>query len=369
MKKNNEKNGFLIVWVSCIVVLLVFCFLGMNSKGTYSVSNCTCSVGSVYGNQCIIGGVVVGTPVCTDDDTATEDGPSTSNPTSGSNDGDTSVTCVTAAMCAGRGGSWVSEGWSKDGVACGYCMDLGGSTTEECEYKSEGHCVSVHGGGNCVRDGNCWVPKGGNDESPSSGDTSSTCITAAICAGRGENWNWVSEGWTSNGVECGYCYESDSSSDEDRCPSYNSDPNCDCVEDGTLNGKTCYSCTCYMPCVSDNPNTVCRREGDKCVCECDCEEGDDNCEPETITPATPNPNPNPNPNPDDDYVPEPEDPTPGGETSSRPSSNRPSSSRPSSGGNVTENPQTSQIAIFVVWVVAIAAICYSVYYFKKVKED
>lgn len=37
--------------------------------------------------------------------------------------------------------------------------------------------------------------------------------------------------------------------------------------------------------------------------------------------------------------------------------------------NVTENPQTGQIAIFVVWSIALVAICYSVWYFKRIKEN
>lgn len=37
--------------------------------------------------------------------------------------------------------------------------------------------------------------------------------------------------------------------------------------------------------------------------------------------------------------------------------------------NITENPQTGQIAIFVVWVIALAAIVYSVWYFKKIREN
>ena len=43
-------------------------------------------------------------------------------------------------------------------------------------------------------------------------------------------------------------------------------------------------------------------------------------------------------------------------------------SKPSS-SNVDKNPQTGQIAIFIVWVIALGAIVYSVWYFKKVKEN
>ena len=50
-----------------------------------------------------------------------------------------------------------------------------------------------------------------------------------------------------------------------------------------------------------------------------------------------------------------------------PSDDSEPSSEPSS--NVDENPQTGQIAMFIVWVVALAAIVYSVWYFKKVRES
>ena len=71
----------------------------------------------------------------------------------------------------------------------------------------------------------------------------------------------------------------------------------------------------------------------------------------------------------------PEKPTPPSsdpEPSSEPSVSDPSdeeiSSRPSS-DNVETNPPTGDIAIFVVWVLAAAAIVYSVWYFKQVREN
>jgi len=48
----------------------------------------------------------------------------------------------------------------------------------------------------------------------------------------------------------------------------------------------------------------------------------------------------------------------------------PTNPKPSSnGGNVTQNPQTGQILMFIIWIVAFAAIGYSIYYFKKVRES
>ena len=66
------------------------------------------------------------------------------------------------------------------------------------------------------------------------------------------------------------------------------------------------------------------------------------------------------------------DPEPSSEPSSEPSVSDPSdeevSSRPSS-DNVETNPPTGDIAIFVVWVLAVAAIVYSIWYFKQVREN
>ena len=45
--------------------------------------------------------------------------------------------------------------------------------------------------------------------------------------------------------------------------------------------------------------------------------------------------------------------------------NNPSSENP----NISENPQTSDILIFIVWVVGLFSICYSLWYYKKVKNN
>ena len=61
----------------------------------------------------------------------------------------------------------------------------------------------------------------------------------------------------------------------------------------------------------------------------------------------------------------PTDPTSKPLTDSEPTAD----SGPSSDVNVEENPPTSEIAIFVVWVVAAMAIVYSVWYFKQVRDN
>ena len=74
--------------------------------------------------------------------------------------------------------------------------------------------------------------------------------------------------------------------------------------------------------------------------------------------------------------------TPGGTTPSRttpsrttpsettPSRTTPSGTTPSGGNNnVNNNPQTGAVAIFVIWVIGFATIIYSVWYFRKIKEN
>ena len=55
-------------------------------------------------------------------------------------------------------------------------------------------------------------------------------------------------------------------------------------------------------------------------------------------------------------------------SSSSSSNSSSSNSSSSSSSDLENNPQTGEIAIFIVWVVALGAIVYSVWYFRKVKE-
>lgn len=54
---------------------------------------------------------------------------------------------------------------------------------------------------------------------------------------------------------------------------------------------------------------------------------------------------------------------------SNPSSNPSTSSNPPSSSTVTENPKTGSIAIFMVWVIAIGTLIYSIAYFKQSKFE
>lgn len=51
------------------------------------------------------------------------------------------------------------------------------------------------------------------------------------------------------------------------------------------------------------------------------------------------------------------------------SSTNTNSSNSSSSNETVTNPQTGEIAIFAIWVIAFGAICYSFWYFRKVKEN
>ena len=54
---------------------------------------------------------------------------------------------------------------------------------------------------------------------------------------------------------------------------------------------------------------------------------------------------------------------------SNPSSNSSTSSNPPSSSTVTENPKTGSVAIFMVWVIAIGTLIYSIAYFKQSKFE
>lgn len=91
-----------------------------------------------------------------------------------------------------------------------------------------------------------------------------------------------------------------------------------------------------------------------------------------VTPTTPGSTPTPT-NPGGNTTPTTPGSTPTPSASS--SSSKPASSSAvieqgsSSSTNVGENPPTGEIAIFVVWVIAAAAIVYSIWYFKQVRES
>ena len=64
----------------------------------------------------------------------------------------------------------------------------------------------------------------------------------------------------------------------------------------------------------------------------------------------------------------PSNPNPSTPGSSTPGSSTPGSSNPSS-SNVDKNPQTGSVAIFIVWVIALGMLVYSIVYFKQSKFE
>ena len=198
-----------------------------------------------------------------------------------------------------------SKGYSKS------INDCYASSTS-CENTSQGECAGKYGASNCVMDSNgCWVKKSTTD---TSGKTYA-CYTRNDTNGTRVWTNNPSSTWTKNNItsanSCKDCYK--------------------CIKNGevsyylgTISNDNCFFYS------HSNTNSSCPggSTGD----------GDGDI------------------------------PVPPPSTSSSPStSSNPPTSTPSS--NVDENPKTGSIAIFMVWVIAIGTLIYSIAYFKQSKFE
>ena len=181
-----------------------------------------------------------------------------------------------------------------------------GSGDTSCENKSQGECATKYGASNCVMDSNgCWVKKSTTD---TSGKTYA-CYTRNDTNGTRVWTNNPSSTWTKNNItsanSCKDCYK--------------------CIK----NGEVSY----YLGTISN-----------------------DNCffySHSNTSSSCPGGSTDPIPDPD----PEPPTSTPTNPPTSTPSS------------NVDDNPKTGSIAIFMVWVIAIGTLIYSIAYFKQSKFE
>lgn len=202
-----------------------------------------------------------------------------------------------------------SKGYSKS------INDCYASSTS-CEIQSKAECDGKYGASNCVMDSNgCWVKKSTTD---TSGKTYA-CYTRNDTNGTRVWTNNPSSTWTKNNItsanSCKDCYK--------------------CIKNGevsyylgTISNDNCFFYS------HSNTNSSCPggSTGD----------GDGDI------------------------------PVPPPSTSSSPStSSNPPTSTPTStpSSNVDENPKTGSIAIFMVWVIAIGTLIYSIAYFKQSKFE
>ena len=189
------------------------------------------------------------------------------------------------------------------------------ASSTSCENKSQGECAGKYGASNCVMDSNgCWVKK-------STTDTSGKKYTYKF---------YNKDGSVLLGVKT--CIVNQSTG---LCTTAITPPSCSGQWSGQKN--------CPTNSVKVGPNFFGNTDnliGDSSWYCCEGSSGSDSS---SSTPPIPEP-----------------------PTTSSTSSNPPTST-PSS--NVDENPKTGSIAIFMVWVIAIGTLIYSIAYFKQSKFE
>lgn len=189
------------------------------------------------------------------------------------------------------------------------------ASSTSCENKSQGECAGKYGASNCVMDSNgCWVKK-------STTDTSGKKYTYKF---------YNKDGSVLLGVKT--CTVNQSTG---LCTTAITPPSCSGQWSGQKN--------CPTNSVKVGPNFFGNTDnliGDSSWYCCEGSSGSDSS---SSTPPIPEP-----------------------PTTSSTSSNPPTST-PSS--NVDENPKTGSIAIFMVWVIAIGTLIYSIAYFKQSKFE
>lgn len=193
------------------------------------------------------------------------------------------------------------------------------ASSTSCENKSQGECAGKYGASNCVMDSNgCWVKK-------STTDTSGKKYTYKF---------YNKDGSVLLGVKT--CTVNQSTG---LCTTAITPPSCSGQWSGQKN--------CPTNSVKVGPNFFGNTDnliGDSSWYCCEGSSGSDSS---SSTPPIPEP------------------PTTSS-TSSNPPTSTPTST-PSS--NVDENPKTGSIAIFMVWVIAIGTLIYSIAYFKQSKFE
>ena len=418
MKNNNikTKSSFLIFFVACISVIMIIGFsVSLNTKGTYSASTCyKCeNGGSTWYSTSNIPGVTCTSVSITYCSSSSSGSSSSSSNTLndcctknglysnlGTCQENTNRVCTLAGNACGgcyvptsqglncsdkastqkkcednsnlkcvqdaASGCWYATGEYKDQAAChavGYhCITSGGKLvpTYTC-YKSEALCQS---GTNkvCSNYNGCFVGDGadlGDGVSCINGNTTGKCgnNTLTVC-GILLSYSCKDTSGTSHTYTCKH----DSGSQ--------TGPESETYSTCTLSSSTeseegCYRANNRLNWFTKSPGSpwtkVSVAEGNCGGCVSGYEENDDgDCvKKPSSDPSSSKPSPSTPSNPSSS------DPTP-----SNPSSSDSAPSTPSSDNvNVNENPKTGSIAIFTIWVVALATLGYAFWYFKKVRFE
>lgn len=401
MKNLKNRNECIISCVSCIVIILVMCYFMFSSttssllKGTLAVSyktvscvqgnipsgctyignsQCTCPVNTEV-SSCA-SGYHVENGICVKDSTMTEDGCTGSNcGSSGSStascDYNNQSSCQSAThhVCAKSGSCWIS------GVtACvdGYTMITGGScvkgssSTSSCTYNGESQCITYSGYDACSKgsDG-CWYPYKSSSSSSSS-SSGSRCPSGSYDLGV----NGGNKAASIGAKMCGNGNYTLTQDIEQGCWHISCTEPCDCGDDGDCSESfnACWNCsgsykygvnTAYEDSCTQVNTSLCYSNSEYTSCW-KCDSGyvtgtntkyASSCSEVSTYYCTATPS------------------NSGSTPSSTPTSNPSSSYFSSSSEEIITNPQTGEIAIFIMWVIAFGAICYSFWYFKKAREN
>ena len=406
---NENKNGFFITWVSCIVVLLTLCFFGINDsiKGTHSFmveQGQSCGEGYTRGD-CITG--ANGKIMC-----SCIKNPSSSKPTNPENPGDSEEEPAewTEETCKLAGWYWVNGnclvGGYPDGEEPGYEEQPEFTKDKEsCEnaghiWTSDNYCLIVDDEYDPNGNKACWACDGERILSSTKPSTSCEPAIAEYCTGESPSPYSKESGNTCGQKNYGFWTFAQCEADRTNVWSGDAEGNYCCdVNKATLDPNQAvigYVC-------GQDPTKQVYKDSNECTshgyvwdCNSNCCDVNRvvNCEEEPCFEPKPGPGTGPSGDPTDP----PSSGTPSG--SSEPSSSNTSTSGcyknkdtgvakwfesdPDSNSgtdlyekvansecehNITDNPATGQIAMFIVWIIGFASIGYSIYYLMKFSKS
>lgn len=354
MKNLKNRNEFIISCVSCIVIILVMCYFMFSSetsnllKGTLAASYKTVS--------CVQGNI----------------------PSGCSYIGNSQCTCpVNTEVPSCASGYHVENGicvkdstMTEDGCTGSNCGSSGTSTkpssTSSCTYNGESQCITYSGYDTCSKgtDG-CWYPYKSSSSSSSSSSGSS-------CPGGSYDYgiNGSNKAISTGNKMCGNGNYTITQAYEQGCWYISCTEPCDCGDDGDCSESfnACWNCSgsykygsntdyedsCTQVntsmCYSNSEYTGCWKCGNGYVTGTNTKYAS-SCEEVSTYYCTATPS------------------NSGSTPSSTPTSKPSSSYFSSSSEEIITNPQTGEIAIFAMWVIAFGAICYSFWYFKQAREN
>ena len=368
MENIKNKNTFIISCIACIALILVMLYFGINSpfKGTSANTECECNEGDERnGTLCLHTEDQSETYDATEEKKCScptgyaEDGDRCSMYVAGGNKVYTPKSCETKYTC--------SRGGRQDGTTCTITKTVTKTYAATCTSESDSDNIPACSttvinsiGTSCPTETNKTTYVSGGITCNNANCTSHQCnvngrdATYQVCTYRSPSEKQCTLKYEAS---CGASFTYTGAS---TVPSFN-----DCVI-STTHAKYTYTCTnngkdsdgcikgsCTVKFAGCDVNYALNSSGECCYCP-GCVDSPNAPNPTIPTggggPVTPNPSS--------------ETPS-GGGNPNNPNPSNPSGENP----NISENPQTSDILIFIVWVVGLFSICYSLWYYKMAKNN